>query len=165
MTVNSFIQPTKLFLADASDGVKGIRSAILAKQLTPQFDFNNELIERQFKATSKDGTEVGFCLLSLSSFFSFIIFSPLSTIFKVPYFMISHKNMKFNSLNPTILYGYGGFEISITPNYQSVTGAAWLDHRFFSDKGEKYPCYVVANIRGGGEYGPKWHQAALKENR
>jgi len=57
---------------------------------------------------------------------------------------------------PTLLYGYGGFEIPLTPGYQGVTGAAWL---------ERGGCYVTANIRGGGEFGPKWHQAALKANR
>ena len=57
---------------------------------------------------------------------------------------------------PTLLYAYGGFEISMTPNYNPSVGAAWL---------EKGGVYVVANIRGGGEFGPKWHQSALKENR
>lgn len=57
---------------------------------------------------------------------------------------------------PTLLYGYGGFEISLTPNYLSSLGAAWL---------EAGGSYVEANIRGGGEFGPSWHQAALKEDR
>ncbi|WP_159300870.1 prolyl oligopeptidase family serine peptidase, partial [Raoultella terrigena] len=54
------------------------------------------------------------------------------------------------------LYGYGGFEISLTPSYSGGMGRAWL---------EKGGVYVVANIRGGGEYCPRWHQAALKQNR
>jgi prolyl oligopeptidase len=57
---------------------------------------------------------------------------------------------------PTLLYGYGGFEISMTPGYSGAVGKGWL---------EKGGAYVVANIRGGGEYGPRWHQAALKANR
>ena len=57
---------------------------------------------------------------------------------------------------PTILYGYGGFQISMTPKYVATAGAAWLE-----DGG----CYVEANIRGGGEFGPTWHQAAKKELR
>ena len=75
--------------------------------------------------------------------------------------MIYHKDMLLNSCNPTILYGYGGFEISITPTYQSVTGASWLEKSF----PHGHACYIVANIRGGGEYGPQWHQSALRENR
>jgi prolyl oligopeptidase len=75
---------------------------------------------------------------------------------KVPYFMIARKKLELNGSNPTLLYGYGGFEISLTPNYSALAGAAWM---------EKGGVYVVANIRGGGEFGPKWHQAALKENR
>ena len=75
---------------------------------------------------------------------------------KVPYFQIAQKELKLDGSNPTLLYGYGGFEISMTPNYNPIAGAAWL---------EKGGVYVVANIRGGGEFGPKWHQAALKEKR
>ena len=56
----------------------------------------------------------------------------------------------------TLLYGYGGFEVSLLPFYSSTTGIAWL---------EKGGIYALSNIRGGGEFGPKWHQAALKENR
>ncbi|UUZ48378.1 prolyl oligopeptidase family serine peptidase [Massilia sp. B-10] len=55
-----------------------------------------------------------------------------------------------------MLYGYGGFEISLKPSYSAVTGAAWLAHGGI---------HVVANIRGGGEFGPRWHQAALREQR
>jgi len=75
---------------------------------------------------------------------------------KIPYFQVSRKDMKLDGTNPTLLYGYGGFEISMLPGYNPATGAAWL---------EKGGVYVVANIRGGGEFGPKWHQAALKEKR
>jgi prolyl oligopeptidase len=74
----------------------------------------------------------------------------------IPYFQVSRKALKCDGTNPTLLYGYGGFEISMTPGYNPLVGAAWL---------EKGGVYVVANIRGGGEFGPKWHQAALKANR
>jgi prolyl oligopeptidase len=57
---------------------------------------------------------------------------------------------------PTLLYGYGGFEVSLTPAYDPLVGAAWL---------ERGGIFVVANIRGGGEFGPRWHQAAVKQNR
>ena len=74
----------------------------------------------------------------------------------VPYFVVMREHLEWNGANPTLLYGYGGFEVSLKPFYSGVTGAAWLDQG---------GAYVLANIRGGGEFGPRWHQAALKENR
>lgn len=100
------------------------------KQLPAFFDASTYQINQHF-ATSKDGT-------------------------RVPYFMVSRKDIKLDGNNPTLLYGYGGFEVSLTPNYSAGVGKTWL-----ADGG----VYVVANIRGGGEYGPRWHQAALRENR
>jgi prolyl oligopeptidase len=98
---------------------------------TPSF-FNSEGLEvTQHQVASKDGT-------------------------KIPYFQVARKDLKLDGSNPTLLYGYGGFELSMTPGYQAGTGAAWL---------EKGGVYVVANIRGGGEFGPKWHMAAMKANR
>ncbi len=75
---------------------------------------------------------------------------------RVPYFQVSRKGLKLDGGHPTLLYGYGGFEVSLLPNYNAGVGAAWL---------EKGGVYVLANIRGGGEFGPDWHQAALKANR
>jgi prolyl oligopeptidase len=100
------------------------------KQLPAFFDASQHEIAQHF-ATSKDGT-------------------------KIPYFMVSRKDMVRDGDNPTLLYGYGGFEVSMTPGYSAGVGRAWL-----AEGG----VYVVANIRGGGEYGPRWHQAALKANR
>lgn len=94
--------------------------------------FQTEGLEiQQFEATSKDGT-------------------------RVPYFQVSRKGLKLDGSNPTLLYGYGGFEISMRPAYDAKTGASWL---------ERGGVYVLANIRGGGEFGPKWHEAARKQNR
>jgi prolyl oligopeptidase len=90
-----------------------------------------QLVVAQHEATSKDGT-------------------------RVPYFVVHRRGMEYDGTNPTLLYAYGGFEISMTPGYNATTGAAWL---------ERGGVYVVANIRGGGEFGPAWHRAALKENR
>jgi prolyl oligopeptidase len=75
---------------------------------------------------------------------------------RIPYFQVARKGLLLNSKNPTLLYGYGGFGIPLLPAYDPTVGAAWL---------EKGGVYVVANIRGGGEFGPGWHQAALKQNR
>jgi prolyl oligopeptidase len=97
----------------------------------PSF-FNAEGLEiSQHEARSKDGT-------------------------KVPYFQVSRKGIALNGNNPTLLYGYGGFEISMLPSYNANVGAAWL---------ERGGVYVLANIRGGGEFGPTWHEAARKEHR
>ena len=75
----------------------------------------------------------------------------------IPYFLISRKGINLDGKNPTILYGYGGFQISKPPSYLGGSIAEyWLNSG---------GVYVVSNIRGGGEYGPAWHQSALKENR
>jgi prolyl oligopeptidase len=75
---------------------------------------------------------------------------------RIPYFLVTPAGFEADGSNPTLLSAYGGFEVSRTPFYSGVTGSAWL---------ERGGVYVLANIRGGGEFGPKWHQAALKENR
>ncbi len=98
------------------------------KSLPPRFDASN-LATEQFFATSADGTPV-------------------------PYFVTRSKARQGPA--PTVLYGYGGFEISMTPSYSANFGMLWL---------AKGGVFVVANIRGGGEYGPGWHQAALLGNR
>lgn len=74
----------------------------------------------------------------------------------IPYFVISRRDQDTGTSRPTLLYGYGGFEVSLKPFYSGMTGAAWL---------EQGGTYVLANIRGGGEFGPRWHQAALRQHR
>jgi prolyl oligopeptidase len=75
---------------------------------------------------------------------------------RVPYFQVSRADVKLDGSNATLLYGYGGFQISSTPGYSAGVGIGWLEHG---------GVYVLANIRGGGEFGPAWHLAALKEHR
>ncbi len=112
-----------------SFGTIGSEPSVL-KQMPAFFEAKGLAISQHF-ATSKDGT-------------------------RVPYFLVGAEGLKLDGNHPTLLYGYGGFEISMQPGYSPAVGRAWV-----SQGG----VYVVANIRGGGEYGPRWHQAALKENR
>jgi prolyl oligopeptidase len=90
---------------------------------------------------------------------------------RVPYFQVAARGLVLDGQNPTQLSGYGGFEVSRTPAYSGTVGRAWLERRttVTGAAGEtqhsRGGVYVVANIRGGGEYGPGWHRAALKENR
>ena len=100
------------------------------KSLPPKFDATGLKVTQHF-ATSKDGT-------------------------RVPYFLVSKADLPLDGTTPTLLYGYGGFQVSLNPSYSPVTGRLWL---------EKGGAYVLANIRGGGEFGPEWHQAGLKQKR
>ena len=75
---------------------------------------------------------------------------------KVPYFIVHPKSMARDGANPTILYAYGGFNASMTPRYDPDVGKLWV---------EQGGVYVLANIRGGGEFGPAWHEAGLKTRR
>ncbi|MGE0260235.1 MAG: prolyl oligopeptidase family protein [Alphaproteobacteria bacterium] len=100
------------------------------KSLPPRFGAANLAVE-QFEAASADGTAV-------------------------PYSVVRPKAMPLDGTAPTLLYGYGGFQVSLTPSYSGVLGKLWL---------ERGGVYAVANIRGGGEFGPGWHRAALKRER
>lgn len=75
---------------------------------------------------------------------------------QIPYFVVRQKDLKMDGSNPTLLYGYGGFDISLNPSYSATRGKLWI---------ERGGVYVLANIRGGGEFGPDWHQAGLKTKR
>jgi prolyl oligopeptidase len=75
---------------------------------------------------------------------------------QVPYFVVRRKDLKYDGTNPTLLSAYGGFQVSLTPTYSGLLGKLWL---------ERGGVYVLANIRGGGEFGPAWHEAGLKTHR
>ena len=75
---------------------------------------------------------------------------------RIPYFVVHRKDMPYDGSNPTLLTAYGGFQVSITPTYSGVLGKLWL---------ERGGVFVSANIRGGGEFGPAWHEAGLKTHR
>lgn len=100
------------------------------KSLPPRFDASNMQVE-QFEAKSTDGT-------------------------MIPYFVMHQKGIKLDGSNPTLLYAYGGFQVSMTPSYSATIGKMWV---------ARGGVYVLANIRGGGEFGPAWHQAGLKTKR
>jgi prolyl oligopeptidase len=111
-------------------GQAGSDSHEVLKAMPAFYDARDLKVEQHF-ATAKDGT-------------------------RIPYFMVMRKDTVFNGGNPTLLYGYGGFELSMKPAYNGVLGRSWL---------ARGGVYVLSNIRGGGEYGPRWHQAAMKEKR
>jgi len=100
------------------------------RSLPAQFDAS-PFISEQYEAVSADGT-------------------------RIPYFVLRRRDMAFDGQNPTLLYAYGGFQVSMTPGYSANVGKLWL---------ERGGVYVIANIRGGGEFGPAWHQAGLRTNR
>lgn len=87
---------------------------------------------------------------------------------RIPYFQIAEEGLTLDGANPTLLDGYGGFEVSRTPVYSPIVGLGWLSRETTGDSslpaGRK-GVYVLANIRGGGEYGPVWHTSAMRENR
>ncbi|HEX5377118.1 MAG TPA: prolyl oligopeptidase family serine peptidase [Phenylobacterium sp.] len=100
------------------------------KTLPPRFDASGDVVE-QYWATSSDGA-------------------------RIPYFVVRPKAAKLDGSTPTIMYGYGGFEVAKPPIYLPEMGKIWL---------ERGGAYVIANIRGGGEFGPAWHDAVLREKR
>ena len=126
-----FLTPDSLFLGHTpADGLPEAPPLELLKARPALFDATSLRTEQRF-ATSGDGT-------------------------RVPYFVVWPRGAKADGRNPTLLYGYGGFEISLNPWYAAGHGRAWF---------ERGGALVVANIRGGGEFGPAWHQAAIREHK
>ncbi len=104
--------------------------AHLAKSTPARFDASADVVE-QNEAVSADGT-------------------------RVPYFLVHRRDMRADGGNPTELYAYGGFQVSMTPRYDATLGSLWL---------AQGGVYALANIRGGGEFGPAWHEQATKTHR
>ena len=127
-----FLVSTQGFLTPPtlSLGTQNATQLTALKSAAPKFDASTHVVE-QYEATSSDGT-------------------------KVPYFITRPRDLKMDGTAPTVMLGYGGFQISLNPAYKPEMGKLWL---------ENGGVFVQANIRGGGEFGPGWHQAALKENR
>jgi len=123
---------TQGFLTPPTLSLAGVSAASITelRSAPAKFDASTHVVE-QFEATSSDGT-------------------------KIPYFVTRPRDMAMDGSAPTILFGYGGFQVSFPPAYKPEMGKLWL---------ENGGVFVQANIRGGGEFGPTWHQSVLKENR
>ncbi|HEY7799253.1 MAG TPA: prolyl oligopeptidase family serine peptidase, partial [Hyphomonadaceae bacterium] len=120
------------FLTPSTLSLADVRTgkAEIVKQAPERFDASKHVVE-QFEAKSSDGTTI-------------------------PYFVVRPKDAAMDGSTPTLMFGYGGFQVSYPPAYKPELGKLWL---------ERGGAYAVANIRGGGEFGPAWHQAALKGKR
>jgi prolyl oligopeptidase len=139
-SVENFLSPTHLWEANAAGYGVGYLQFVPPrpapnpqadiKDLPARFDASKDSVD-QYEATSTDGT-------------------------RIPYFIVHPKGMKLDGSNPTVLYAYGGFQVSMLPSYSAATGKLWLEHG---------GVWVLANIRGGGEFGPAWHEAGLKTRR
>ncbi|WP_253257283.1 prolyl oligopeptidase family serine peptidase, partial [Arthrobacter sp. Hiyo1] len=157
LVATGFTTPTTLMRGTLSPGIAsytldaghdgGVASTHAVVKSSPSFFNEADYEVQQHFATSADGT-------------------------RVPYFQVASKDLDLDGENPTQLSGYGGFEVSRTPAYSGAIGRAWLERRsegIAPDDGSapysRGGVYVVANIRGGGEYGPAWHRAALQANR
>jgi prolyl oligopeptidase len=134
LTTSGYTEPTTVWLADAakmdSKDKKLIRKTgseeymvRKLKALPNQFDSSDIHVMQKF-VPSMDGTEI-------------------------PYFLLMKKGTQLDRSNPTLLYAYGGFGVTLSPNYAASIGLAWL---------ERGGVYAEANIRGGGEFGPGWHK-------
>jgi prolyl oligopeptidase len=110
------------------DGASGRLETL--KSSPARFDSSRHMVE-QLEAVSRDGT-------------------------RIPYFVIRPRDMRMDGSTPTLLYGYGGFQVSQVPSYSGAMGKLWL---------EQGNAYVVANLRGGGEFGPNWHQTAQRADK
>ena len=163
MVSTGFLTPSTLSYGTLgpSDEAAGTNSdeptTEVIKSAPAMFDAEGLSVEQHF-ATSADGT-------------------------KIPYFQIGADDLVLDGDNPTLLDGYGGFEVSRTPGYSPVVGIGWLSRSTAGQKSDEAAgattagdstntlpagrggVYVLANIRGGGEYGPEWHTSAMRENR
>ncbi|WP_277212994.1 prolyl oligopeptidase family serine peptidase [Isoptericola croceus] len=136
VTSSGYLSPSTLALATVV-GPEGDPADPEPLKAAPAFFDATGMVAEQHFATSDDGT-------------------------RVPYFVVGREDLvrpagpAEHGAAPTLLYAYGGFEIPLLPGYSGTAGRAWL---------ARGGVHVVANIRGGGEYGPRWHQAALRQNR
>ncbi len=136
LTLTGFLTPTTLARGTVGPDAANDPTPLPVKSAPARFDAEDFEVTQHF-AVSDDGT-------------------------RVPYFQVSPHELPLDGKNPVLMNGYGGFQASLTPSYLGALGPGWLVRR--TEQGRR-GSYVVANIRGGGEYGPRWHRAALRENR
>lgn len=132
-----FVNVTSFLTPDSLYMVDVAKNEAKVIRALPQRFDTSDLVTEQMEATSKDGT-------------------------KIPYFLVHKKGIKMDGKTPTILYGYGGFQASILPSYSGYASNYGTIGKLWLERGN---AYAIANIRGGGEFGPKWHDAALLTNR
>ena len=138
LTISGFTTPTTLARGELGSAAE----PEIVRTSPARFNADNLEVTQHF-ATSDDGT-------------------------RIPYFQVAPRDLVLDGQNPVFLDGYGGFEVSRTPGYAVISGIAWLNQT--TDGTGALPAgrsgvYVLANIRGGGEYGPAWHEAARRENK
>jgi prolyl oligopeptidase len=136
LTLTGFLTPTTLARGTVCPDAANAATPLPVKSAPARFEAEDFEVSQHF-AVSDDGT-------------------------RVPYFQVSPRELPLDGKNPVLMNGYGGFQASLTPSYLGALGPGWLVRR--TEQGRR-GSYVVANIRGGGEYGPRWHRAALRENR
>jgi len=147
MSSSGFLEPARLWRGTLGAGSAGgtapgsvpVPDAAgpgLVASAPERFDASGHTVSQRF-ATSEDGT-------------------------RVPYFLVAPRGVPLDGGTPVLIQAYGGFRTSLTPGYSATVGLGWLGRRTPAGRG---PAYVVANLRGGGEYGPQWHAAALREKR
>ncbi|RBP67969.1 prolyl oligopeptidase [Brevibacterium sanguinis] len=136
LITTGFLTPSTLSYVSLEGDAEASRHTSVIKTAPALFPADGFTVEQHF-ATSADGT-------------------------RIPYFQISAADLVLDGDNPTLLDGYGGFEVSRTPAYSPIVGIGWLSRRTTAGR---HGVYVLANIRGGGEYGPAWHTSAMRENR
>ncbi|MDO5743194.1 MAG: prolyl oligopeptidase family serine peptidase [Micrococcaceae bacterium] len=136
LTLSGFLTPSTLARGTVSSMESGNTTPRRIKSAPARFDSSAFVVSQHF-AVSDDGT-------------------------RVPYFQVSPRVLPLDGKNPVLMNGYGGFQTSLTPSYLGALGPGWLARRTAEGR---HGTYVVANIRGGGEYGPRWHRAALREKR
>jgi len=153
LSTSTPLEPSSLAIGTIDHDGHGAVPAVVKR--SPAFFSATGCVVQQHEAISHDGTRIPYFQIGPAEG-STAGPGPITTAGPSPITTAGPGPITTAGPSPTLLYGYGGFEIPLVPGYDPLAGAAWL---------ERGHVLVIANIRGGGEFGPAWHQAALKENR